>query len=121
MIRSHHQFMWSFTGSFLRSLKRPVFIYLSTLAITMQFIFAFAFYQFENPQNEAISSYFDSLYFTVTVMTGVGLGDIYPLTIAGRVIAMLMMLSGTVIFVSFTGTLAASILQVESEHVLQKK
>jgi voltage-gated potassium channel len=113
--------MLDFTSSFLRSLRRPVFFYLATLAISVQVVFAFLFYQAEVGHNPAVDSYFDSLYYTVNVMTSVGLGDIHPITFLGRVVSMLMMLSSTVIFVCFTGVLAASILEIEAVHVRVQK
>lgn len=112
--------MWYFTSSFVRSLKRPVFVYLSTLALTLQLIFAAVFYQIEAGTNEDVKTFFDAFYYSVTVISGVGLGDIIAVTTLGRVVTILMMLSGTVIFVSFTGVLATSILQVESLHLDRK-
>lgn len=120
MLRKHHELMWAFTSSVLRSFKRPVFVYLVTLALTAQLGFAFAFFHVEDGSNPAVRTYFDSLYFTVTLMTGVGLGDIHPVTSLGRALSMVMMLSGTIIFVTFTAVLAASILQIESEHFKKK-
>jgi voltage-gated potassium channel len=120
MIKKHHRLMWAFTGSVLKSFKRPVFIYLVTLAITVQILFATLFFHLESEANPNMPSFFDAFYFTVTVMTGVGLGDIHAVTTLGKVVSMLMMLSGTIIFVTFTAVLAASILQIEAEH-LQKK
>ncbi len=120
MLKKHHKLMWDFTSAFIRSLRRPVFVYLATLAFTVQAIFAVFFYLAEAGKNEQVVSFFDSFYFTVTVMTGVGLGDIAPVTGSGRFVAMLMMLAGTAIFVAFTGVLAASILDVENEHLANK-
>ncbi|OYZ15125.1 MAG: hypothetical protein B7Y39_16630 [Bdellovibrio sp. 28-41-41] len=57
----------------------------------------------------------------MTVTTGVGLGDISPKTTPGKALSMVMMLSGTVIFVCFTAVLAASILAIEAEHLKEKK
>lgn len=116
MIKKHHKLMWSFSKSFIQSLKRPIFIYLTSLSFTSMLVFSFLFYIFERDSNSSVSSMFDSLYYTVTVMTGVGLGDIFPKTNLGRGLSMIMMLSGTVLFVSFTGVLAASILNVEADH-----
>lgn len=116
MLKKHHRFMWNFTGSFVRSLRRPVFVYLSSLAVTLQLFFAILFYQAESNVNQNVLTFFDALYYTVTVMTGVGLGDIHPVSVSGRIISIFMMLAGTVLFVSFTGVLAASILQIEARH-----
>ena len=70
--------------------------------------------------NPSVLSFFDAFYYTVTIMTGVGLGDIYPHTTYGKAISIVMMLSGTVIFVCFTAVLAALILAIESEHLQNK-
>ncbi len=100
---------------FLRGMKRPVFAYLVTLSLTAQAFFASLFYFLENKVNLGIPTFFDSLYFTVTVMTGVGLGDIHPVTVAGKAVAMMMMLMGTALFVCFTAVPSVSILEVKLE------
>jgi voltage-gated potassium channel len=88
-------------------------IYLTSLSFTVMGLYSAAFYMAEGDLNPNLHTYFESLYFTVTVMTGVGLGDITPVTIMGRIISMVMMLSGTAIFVCFTATLSASIMDIE--------
>lgn len=113
--------MWSFTRSFVKSFKRPVFSYLASLAVTAQIVFAAMFYMIEKNFNPAVATFFDALYYTVTVTTGVGLGDIFPRTTLGKALSMVMMLSGTVIFVCFTAVLAASILAIEAEHLKEKQ
>lgn len=117
MLRTHHKLMLDFTKSVIRSFKRPVFIYLVTLAATVQVFFAVVFFQIESGNNPAVNTFFDALYFTVTLMTGVGLGDIHAVTTLGKALSMVMMLSGTVIFITFTAVVAASILEIESEHL----
>lgn len=116
MLKKHHRFMWGFTKSFVLSLRRPVFIYLSTLSFTAIFIFALLFFMIEKDSNASVTSFFDSFYYTITVMTGVGLGDIHSSTFLGKLVSIVMMLSGTVIFVCFTGVMAASILEIENSR-----
>lgn len=116
-IRRHHSFMWGFSKRLLLSLKRPVFIYLSTLSLTSILLFSAAFHAAEGSgPNPNIHDFFDSFYFGVTVTTGVGLGDIAPVTRLGKVLSILMMFLSTGLYVAFTGILAASILEVEFEH-----
>ncbi len=116
IIRDHHQMMWTFTKSLVVSFGRPVFIYLLSLAFSMIGLFSSAVYFAERDFNPAMSTYFNALYFTVTVMTGVGLGDISPVTFLGEIISMVMMFAGTAIFVCFTAVLAASILDIEMKQ-----
>lgn len=108
--------MWSFTRSFFESLRRPVFFYLMTLAFTLIAACSWGIFVLERGANEGIKSYFDALYYSITVMTGVGLGDIRALTGPGRLLSMVMMLLGTGIFVSFTAVLSVALLEAEIEH-----
>lgn len=104
-----------YTRKFLVSLKRPVMLYLVTLSITAQLFFAAVFYWAEVDYNSKLVTFFDSIYFTVTLMTSVGLGDIVPVTLLGRGLAIIMMLAGTAIYVCFTAVLAAMILEADPE------
>jgi voltage-gated potassium channel len=83
------------------------------LGFTM-FVSSFtAIYYLEHPVNDKITNLFDAIYFTVTVFTGVGLGDIAPITTGGRIVSMFIMLMGTAIFVSLTAVVGATILSLE--------
>ncbi len=104
-----------YTRKFLESLKRPVMLYLVTLSITAQLFFAAIFYWAEVDYNSKLVTFFDSIYFTVTLMTSVGLGDIVPVTLLGRGLAIVMMLAGTAIYVCFTAVLAAMILEADPD------
>lgn len=115
-IQTHHNFMLNFTKIFFTSLKRPVFAYLISLSFTLITLCSVLFYWIESDQNPKIENFFDSIYYSVTIMTGVGLGDIAPVTIYGKALSMLMMLAGTAIFVSFTAVLSAVILEIEMVH-----
>jgi voltage-gated potassium channel len=109
--------MMGYTRKFLISLKRPVMIYMVTLSISAQLFFAAVFYWAEVDLNSKLVTFFDSLYFTVTLMTSVGLGDIVPVTLLGRVLAIFMMLAGTAIYVCFTAVLAAMIMEADPEGI----
>jgi voltage-gated potassium channel len=116
VIKKHHNFMWSFTKGMLTSFRRPVFIYLVSASFSIQLLGAICIYYAERNINTQFQSFFDALYYTVTIVTGVGLGDLYPVTVIGRLLTMIMMLLGTGLFVSFTAVLAATILEVELAH-----
>jgi len=110
--------MVGFSKRLFSSFKRPVFTYLVTLSISLVFIFSFLFYLAEGSGiNPNIHEFFDALYYCTSITTSVGLGDIYPVTRMGKILTILMMFVGTGIFVTFSGTLAASILEVELEHL----
>lgn len=108
--------MWSFSKSIFYAVRRPVFAYLFTLSMTAIAVCSLLMYLIEHPHNAEIKNLLDAFYYSVTIMTGVGLGDIAPLTTAGKILSMLMMLLGTAIFVCFTAVLGVTIMETEMDH-----
>ncbi len=66
---------------------------------------AFLFYEFELGANEGIGGIDDALWWSITTLSTVGYGDLYPETTGGRVVAIATMVLG----VGVLGTLAATI------------
>ena len=108
--------MMSLSKALIYSLKRPIFLYLTTLSMTLMGLSSLGIFYFEHASNPQIGSMLDAMYYAVSITTGVGLGDISPVTAAGRVLSMLMMLMGTAIYVSFTASLATVLLETELTH-----
>lgn len=54
-----------------------------------------------------ITTYGDALWWAMTTVTTVGYGDLYPVTVAGRVLAVFLMLSGVALVGAVTATLAS--------------
>jgi voltage-gated potassium channel len=115
-IRKHHKFMWGYVRALLRGLTRPSMVFLLCVAPIIILIASLIFYYVEGQTNPLFHSYFDALYFTVTVMTTVGLGDLHPVTTGGKIAAMGMMLAGTLIFIMFTAVFASVILEHEKRQ-----
>lgn len=112
-VRSHHHFMVNYLRLLVKAFTRPAMVFAFFLSFTM-FVASFtAIYYLEHSVNEKITHLFDAVYYTVTVFTGVGLGDIVPITTGGRVVSMFIMLMGTAIYVSLTAVVGATILSVE--------
>lgn len=66
---------------------------------------ATVFYLVEHETNPGMHAYVDALWWAMTTLSTVGYGDLYPVTPAGRLIAMVTMVLG----VGVLGTLAASL------------
>jgi voltage-gated potassium channel len=58
------------------------------------FIYSGLIYQVEHPVNHQFGTFFDAVYFAVATMTTVGFGDITPISDAGKLMTVLMILSG---------------------------
>lgn len=60
-----------------------------------------------------ITSFEDAMWWSIVTVTTVGYGDIYPVTPAGRVIAMCLMLVGIGLFGGLTANLASLLLKAD--------
>jgi voltage-gated potassium channel len=58
------------------------------------FIYSGLIYQVEHPVNPKFDTFFDAVYFAVATMTTVGFGDITPISQAGKLMTVLMILTG---------------------------
>ena len=67
-------------------------------------------YFFENPrQPEAFASIFHGLWWAVSTLTTVGYGDVYPVTVGGKVFTSLLLLIGVAVISVPTGLLASAL------------
>ncbi|VXD13002.1 Ion transport 2 domain protein [Planktothrix serta PCC 8927] len=63
--------------------------------LTIIFVFSGLIYQVEHPVNpEVYKTFLDAVYFSVVTMTTVGFGDVTPLSAMGRLLTILMILTG---------------------------
>lgn len=72
--------------------------------------FAFLIYEIESQhQPDKFQNIFDSIWWVIISLTSVGYGDIYPITSAGRMLALLMVLTGMGIVAVPTALLASAL------------
>lgn len=111
------------SSKLLRAFLHPTFIYLTIVGNTILLIVTTVVYYLERGVNPHMNSYFDSLWWGVTTITTVAYGDILPITLGGRIIAIILMYSGTVLFVTFTGVILTFLMkeQVEKEIIPLEK
>jgi voltage-gated potassium channel len=63
-----------------------------------------------------IGSFFDALWWSVATVTTVGYGDIYPITVAGRIIAAFTMIVGVATLATVTARLAQFLMRDSSSE-----
>ncbi|WP_179020819.1 ion transporter [Winogradskyella forsetii] len=82
------------------------------MIITIMLIYftAVGIYYFENDaQPEHFSSIFSSLWWSIVTLTTVGYGDVYPITVGGRVFTFFMLLIGLGVVAIPTGIISSSL------------
>jgi voltage-gated potassium channel len=96
-------------------------IFLAVLTSSIIIFGGIAVYLTEHEHHGAnITNLGDALWWAVVTIATVGYGDYYPVTAAGRLIAIFMMLSGIGIFVLLVNTLAQRRLQRRESRLKSK-
>ncbi len=89
-------------------------IFLSLFSLV--FIYSGTIYQIENKANpDVFDNFFDALYFSIVTMTTVGFGDIIPLSTGGKIVTILMILSGILLIPWQIGLLTQQLLRMTSK------
>jgi len=107
--KSIHQFV-----EVLATKKFELFTLLFLLLFIV-FTSGIAIYVFEEKSNPNISSLFDGLYWALITISTVGYGDISPVTIEGRIVSMLVIVSGIAMISFVTSVIVSSFSEKLSE------
>jgi voltage-gated potassium channel len=92
-------------------LKRENFFSLLGVTALILFCGATALYLFEYGANKTVGSFLDAIYWAVISMTTTGYGDIAPITPGGRIVAIIVVLSGLVLLSIVTATIASVLVE----------
>lgn len=85
-------------------------------SLIVLFIAAVGIYHFEHQaQPQVFRSLFDALWWGVASLTTVGYGDIYPITVGGKVFTFFVLMTGLGLVAVPTGILASSLNQVRQD------
>jgi voltage-gated potassium channel len=92
-----------------KSIKAELVIFL-LISFCLIYIAAVGIYYFENPaQPEIFTSVFHSLWWAVTTFTLLGYGDVYPVTIGGRIFTYLVLMVSIAMIAIPTGLIASAL------------
>ena len=98
------------------------FVVFFILTIIMFYLASVGIYYFENEaQPEAFRSIFDSMWWAVATLTTVGYGDIYPITVGGKIFTTFMLLIGLGIVGIPAGIVAAALSEVNKNNEHKKE
>ncbi len=104
----YHQAITHLTAA-LTIAKEKLLLFLLLVLILIYFS-AVGIYYFEyTAQPQHFSSVFDSLWWAVITLTTVGYGDIYPLTVGGRIFTFFILIIGIGIIAIPTGIISAAL------------
>jgi voltage-gated potassium channel len=90
-----------------RHFGRQKFHYALIVTTAVVVLGAVGFYALESDENQALHHFGDALWWAITTVTTVGYGDITPITPEGRLIAVVLMLTGIGVIGLFTASVAS--------------
>lgn len=103
-----------YKAAFLEMKEELVLFSLATLFVI--YIAAVGIYYFENEvQPENFKSVFHSLWWAVATLTTVGYGDVFPITIGGRLFTFLVLMIGLSIVAVPAGLLASALQNINKD------
>lgn len=101
--------------------KKFEFITLAIFASIVIFVSAVLIYVMEaNNPASPINTLFDALYWAIVTISTVGYGDVTPITDAGRVVAMIVIISGITVL-AFTTSLIVSAFTEKLDEIKEMK
>lgn len=98
------------------SIAKEEIVLFGVVTIMLLYLSAVGIYYFENEaQPEAFKSIFHSLWWAVATLTTVGYGDVYPITVGGRIFTFFILMIGLGIVAVPAGLLASALSKARME------
>lgn len=92
----------------IKASRHKIFVFL-TFVVAMVCVEGTLIYVVEGPYNDGFSSIPQSIYWAVVTLTTVGYGDVAPITVLGKMVASVIMLTGFAILAVPTGVVTAEL------------
>ena len=96
-----------FSYSLYKILRHPLLIYFTLAGNFITFSSAYIFYLFEKKTNSMVNGFFDAIWWAFCTISTVGYGDIFPITVGGRMVGIFLILTGILFFISFISVLVS--------------
>jgi len=104
-----------------RVLRRRTFSLIGMVSVITVVLAGTLMYAFERGAGGPIDTVADALWWALSTITTVGYGDVYPVTTAGRGVAVFLMLTGISLFGLLTARVAAFLVEEEERDTQQPK
>lgn len=92
-----------------------IFVRILFTLFTIVFIYSGLIFQVEHPRNpEVFDGFLDAVYFAIVTMTTVGYGDVTPASDEGRLLTVMMILTGVALVPTQLGNLLRQVTRVSS-------
>lgn len=102
--------------------KKEEFFVIFLIIFVLLFTVTPVVYYFENPvQPEVFSSMFDTLWWAAITFTTVGYGDMYPISLGGRILTVFITILGISVYAIPGSIFTASLLQQLNEKKAKKR
>jgi voltage-gated potassium channel len=113
-MQTHFHIGWKhFWRQIFRVIRNPIFFVLTIVGNGILVLSAHIFFIVEHPVNPTVRHFLDALWWAIITMTTIGYGDIIPMTLAGRAVAVFLIFTGGVLFLSFIALLASAFIELE--------
>lgn len=99
-----------------RNLKRERFFLIASISLSMIIISSVGVSFFEKEPGSSIHNIWDGLWWAFVTICTVGYGDKYPITLGGKIIGILLMVSG----IGLVSMMTATVASVLVEHKLRE-
>lgn len=108
--------MWELYSELKNLFLSPFFYVLTFLGNGFIFLCGIIFYHLEKGTNPAVQKYLDAVWWSYTTATTTGYGNITPMTDAGKILSIILMVTGLALFAIFTALFAETILSTRNKR-----
>ncbi len=98
-----------------RHRAKSTFATVALISIVLTIFSSIAMLNFESAAESNIKTPSDALWWSFATITTVGYGDKYPITLEGRLVAVVLMTAGVGLFGTFTGYVASFFVEAEQQ------